>query len=162
MDSVSFFINGLPTPKGSLTRMPNGAMVPAGTRASRDRMNAWRDDVRSASLDAMGTTDVWNGPVRLLADFLMPYPTSSIRKYQFGWVGHTKKPDIDKLCRALLDPMKGIIWRDDSQVCFAWVNKSYAWDGRIGARVIVDFLDDDFMKAYAESRCAITDVIKSL
>lgn len=145
-----------------MTRMPNGAMVPAGTRASRDRKDNWRDDVRNASLLAMDGMNPFPGPVRMIADFVMPYPTSSIRKYQFGWLAHVKKPDIDKLCRALLDPMKGIIWLDDSQVCFAIISKTYAWDGRTGARIIVDFLDDAYMQDFAASRSAIVDVIDSL
>ena len=38
---------------------------------------------------------------------------------------HTKKPDIDKLARAVNDALTGIIWRDDSQVVLEMLQKKY-------------------------------------
>lgn len=142
--------------------MPNGAMLPAGTTDSRARKVSWATSVREVAFDAMGELEVWHGPIRLMAEFCMPYPTSSIRKYQFGWLGHVKKPDIDKLMRALLDPLKGIVWRDDSQVCFSNVNKVYAWNDRPGCYVVVDFLTDEFMQRHGRAAHTIVDVIESL
>lgn len=162
MESISFFVHGIPTPKGSLTRMPNGAMVPAGTAESRRRFANWRDDVKLATIDAMGDLEPWAGPVRLMVEFALPYPRSSMRKYQLGWLGHTKKPDVDKLLRAVCDPMKGIAWHDDSQVCFATINKVYAWDGRTGARIMVDFLDDAYMHSLALAHAQVVNVVDSL
>lgn len=36
------------------------------------------------------------------------------------------KPDIDKLLRALLDAMTGVVYVDDSQVACIWATKEYA------------------------------------
>lgn len=160
MESISYFIHGLPASKGSLTRMPNGAMLPAGTKASRERFTNWREAVRHASIDSMHDHPPYEGPIRMLAEFRMPHP--HLPKYKMGWWPHVKQPDVDKLMRGLLDPLKGIVWRDDSQVCFATVNKTYAWDGRTGAYLIVDFLADDFMQEHSEHVRAVTDVIESL
>lgn len=143
MDSLSFHVYGLPKPKGSTTRMPNGATLPAGTAASRKAFGEWRTDIRDAALAAMGEREASTTAIRLMCEFQLPYPSSSIRKYQMGWLPHTKKPDVDKLMRALLDACTGIIWKDDSQVCYSMVNKVYAWDGRPGAEVIIDFIDND-------------------
>lgn len=143
MESVSFHVYGLPKPKGSTTRMPNGATLPAGTANSRKAFNEWRTDIKSAAVAAMDGEPASTRPIRLMCEFQLPYPTSSIRKYQMGWLPHTKKPDVDKLMRALLDGLTGIVWVDDSQVCYSMVNKVYAWDGKPGAEVIIDFISDD-------------------
>ena len=43
-------------------------------------------------------------------------------------VHHTKKPDVDNLCKAVLDAMNGIILKDDSQVyglqAYKWYSQS--------------------------------------
>ena len=152
MEGLSFTIHGNPSPKGSLTRMPNGGMVGAGTAASRKRQGDWRTDVKQAALQAMGERQPTRDPIRLMVDFMLPYPQSSVRKYQLGWLPCTKKPDIDKLLRALLDPMTGVVWVDDAQVVTTTMNKSYAWDGQTGATVTIDFLDEGFCRRIGESR----------
>ena len=162
MDSVTFFVPGIPVTKGSLTRMPNGAMIPAGTAASRQRFANWRDDIRHASIDAMGERMVSRAPIRILCEISLPYPTSSIRKFQFGWLPHLKKPDVDKLLRAILDPLKGIVFADDSQVVFCTVNKVYAWNDRPGAYIVIDFLTDEFMMRYGRDHRIVVDAIESL
>lgn len=162
MNGVTFHVNGTPAPKGSTTRMPNGAMLPAGTTASRKRFADWRTDIRNAASEAMGENEPQRGAVRLLCEFDLMYPASSIRKYQFGWLPHTKQPDVDKLLRALLDALTGIVWVDDSQVAFVTVNKVYAWNGRPGAHVIVDFLDDETMRTLGENQRRVRDVLESL
>ena len=162
MESVSFRVNGNPAPKGSWSRMPNGAMLPAGTAASRKKYNDWRNDIRYAAIEAMGPANPYGGCVRLIAQFDLPYPVSSIRKWQWGWWPHIKQPDIDKLLRALLDALTGIVWVDDSQVAFSAVNKVYAWNGRPGAHIVIDFLDNSSMQDIADAQRQVTDVIDSL
>ncbi len=44
-------------------------------------------------------------------------------------------PDLDKLCRACLDSLTGIVWRDDSQVVRLEANKDY---GAPGAMIWVE------------------------
>jgi len=151
-NSISFTIIGNPISKGSLTRMANGAMLPAGTANSRKRFGEWRIDVRDAAIKAMNGRNPSQSAIRLLVEFALPYPTSSVRKYQMGWLPCVKKPDVDKLLRGLMDPMSKIVWKDDSQVIYVTCNKVYAWAGNTGATVTVDFLDDDFLKRAASGR----------
>lgn len=162
MDSVSFHVYGTPAPKGSTTRMPNGAMLPAGTPASRKRFGEWRGDIRTAALEAMNGEPPTDRPIRLMCEFQLSVPTSSIRKYQLGWLPHVKRPDVDKLMRALLDALTGIVWVDDSQVCYAMVNKVYAWNGSPGAEVIIDFIDNDVAVELGRNQMKVRDVIDSL
>lgn len=162
MQSLNFRVNGLPAPKGSVTRMRNGAYLPAGTAASRMNFQNWKDNIASAARVHMGEQKPWHGGIRMMAEFQLPVPTTTIRKHQRGWFPHVKRPDVDKLARALLDPLKGIAWVDDSQVCFLTVNKVYAWDGRHGAFVIIDFLSDDWFEKYGAAHRGVMNVMDSL
>lgn len=156
--SVSFRVDGIPQPKGSVTRMPSGGMIPAGTTASRQRKADWRSDIRAAASEAWQESQPGPpmlGPVQLDVSFELPYPRSSIRKYQLGWVPMVKKPDIDKLLRLLLDALTGIIWVDDNQVCYIHLQKHYAWDHRPGADISIIFRDEEYCKQLAANRFAI-------
>lgn len=142
--------------------MPNGATLPAGTAESRKRMAQWREDIRHEAKQAMDGRPPFAGPIRLMCEFRLPYPTSSIRKYQFGWLCHTKKPDYDKLARMLSDALTHVCWNDDAQVCFATINKVYAWDGMTGAMVVVDEVTDESAKAFAESASRVRNAMEAL
>lgn len=158
-DSLSFKIIGNPISKGSLTRMPNGAMLPSGSANSRKRFGEWRIDVRDAAVKAMEGRNPSQSAIRLMVEFALPYPTSSVRKYQMGWLPCIKKPDVDKLLRGLMDPMSKIVWKDDSQVIYVTCNKVYAWEGTTGATVTIDFLDDESLKRIGESRNILVGIM---
>jgi crossover junction endodeoxyribonuclease RusA len=160
-DSITFHVVGSPTSKGSFTRMPNGAMLPAGTAKSRNAKEQWRTDCRNAAMVAMGERMPSRLPIRLLVEFRLPCP-KSIRKYQWGWLPHTTYPDIDKLLRALLDALTGIVWADDAQVCYQTGNKGYAWNGQPGAYVVVDFMSETSVQGIAFAQRKMIDVLGSL
>lgn len=162
MESVAFHVAGIPTPKGSFTRMPNGAMLPAGTTASRKRVADWRMNIRNDAMHAMGERLPVRNAVRIMCEFQLPYPSSSIRKWQMGWWPHVKQPDIDKLLRALFDALTGIVWVDDSQVAFVTCNKVYAWNDRPGVHIVVDFMEDEALRTIAQMSREVTDVLDSL
>jgi len=159
--TVSFTIHGNPAPKGSFTRMPNGAMLPAGTTASRKKASDWRNDCKNAALLAMGEQPPSPCAVRLLVEFSLSYPVSSVRKYQMGWLPAIKQPDVDKLLRGLFDALTGIVWVDDSQVVYVMVNKNYAWDGDTGAEVFVEFLDETFLRNIGGNRAILKEAMKA-
>jgi Holliday junction resolvase RusA-like endonuclease len=52
------------------------------------------------------------GPLRVELCFYLPRPKTLSKKV----LHHTKKPDLDNLIKGTKDAMKGIVWRDDSQV----------------------------------------------
>jgi crossover junction endodeoxyribonuclease RusA len=162
MESVSFSVIGVPVPKGSLTRMPNGAMLPAGSRDSRERASTWRYDVQAAAQDAMHGRPLFLAAIRLSVDVSLPYPQTLIRKYQHGWWPHIKKPDVDKLLRAVMDHLTGIVWKDDAQVIACMVNKRYAWDGRYGANIVVEAYDENQLRTLAESQTRVSAILGAL
>lgn len=157
--SVTLNVGGLPVPKGSFTPTRNGGFRPAG---NSDKINAWRNDVRHEARCAMGERAPFTGAVRLTVDFMLPYPRSSIRKSQFGWLPPVKKPDMDKLLRSVCDHLTGIVWVDDSQVCYCTMVKSYAWDGVPGASIEVTEMDEPWLKDYASTRQTIRDIMHEL
>lgn len=162
MNGISFHVYGTPTPKGSTTRMPNGATLPAGTPASRLRMATWHREIRDAARIAMDDHAPFRGPIRLMVEFAFQPPATTIRKYQWGWLPHTKRPDVDKLFRALGDALTGIVWIDDSQVCVSAINKVYAWDGRSGCHVIVDEIDDATAKLLAHGHAVVDEAMATV
>lgn len=157
---VSFTVRGTPMPKGSTTRMPGGGTIPAGTAASRQRMVQWREDIRHEAQKAMDGVPPFTGALRLFVDFTLMPPRTTIRKTQWGWLPHTRKPDVDKLLRAVCDALTGVVWLDDSQACVVAVNKHYGWDGITGAVITVDPITDADAQRSAQARSAMLAVVR--
>lgn len=160
--TCSFSAIGYPMPKGSLTRMPGGQMIPAGTTVSRQRVAAWREDIRAAAIAAMGDRGPFKSAIRLRVDITLPFPQTLIRKYQMGWWPHTKKPDVDKLLRAIMDHLTGIVWVDDSQVISVMLTKSYAWDSKPGANVDVTAMGEDELRQLAKNRLLVSQLLEGV
>jgi len=114
---ISFFVSGVPIPQGSARAfIVNGK--PVITSANRN-LAAWR---RLMSDAAQGHACMLEGPIKLGVSFILPRPKSLPKKVQW----HVKKPDLDKLIRAVCDSLTGIMWQDDSQVVTVQATKSYA------------------------------------
>ena len=129
---VKFFVPGIPAPGGSKTiffnKMTGKPIVAPACKRTKD----WSSHVRFAALEAVEGRPPYNGPVRLGIDFVMPRPKSHFRTGKHAgelkpdapqW--HTKAPDTTKLIRSTEDALKGICWRDDSQVCWQIAVKFY-------------------------------------
>lgn len=117
-DRVSFFVPGIPVAKGSLrafTRRGGGVGVEEG---NADKVRPWMSSISLAARDA-GTTAT-DGPIRVGMTFVFPRPKGHFNSKGLvrgtAPAAHTKKPDIDKLIRAVLDALTGVAFADDSQV----------------------------------------------
>ena len=118
---VTFTVSGAPKPKGSMRAfVPKGWNRPVLT-TSNARLKAWEQTIRSVAQAHVSayTTD----PVRVRLRFALPRPKSLSRRASCQ--PHTKRPDVDKLCRATLDALTGILWKDDSQVYSLSALKTY-------------------------------------
>jgi len=127
---IAIRVNGVAAPQGS-KRLVNGRMIEA-SRA----LPAWREAIRFETQRAMDGSSILTGPVRAELAFLMRRPKS-----HYGSKGVRNGaprlpaivPDIDKLCRAVLDGVvTGGAMLDDSQVTTLIAKKVYAEDDRIG------------------------------
>ena len=101
--------------------IPKGWTRPVLTNSST-AVKTWEQAIRSVAQDhaAAFTTD----PVRVRLRFAMPRPKSLSRLASHR--PHTKRPDVDKLARAALDALTGVIFKDDSQVFSLHAVKRYA------------------------------------
>jgi len=109
------FVPGKPVPQGS-----SKAFVGAAKTWHPDRIPAGLEDARP-----LGDVVAFPGyePVRLGLLFVMPRAQSEPKRTR----PHTRKPDADKLTRAILDALSGTLFRDDSQVVgFGWLEKRTA------------------------------------
>jgi crossover junction endodeoxyribonuclease RusA len=109
-ERFSVFVAGHPAPQGSKRHVGNGVMI-----ESSKQVKPWRSDVRSACLDLDGRPVVhFDGAVCVRLDFVLKRPASTPKKRT---PMASKRPDIDKLARAILDAIGSAgLWRDDSQV----------------------------------------------
>jgi Holliday junction resolvase RusA-like endonuclease len=165
-DPITFVVYGHPMPKGSKTAVARGGRAymidaaparskdPEKRKAQRERMERWPIDVAMAAMharwldsfdpsapreeDLCATID---GPVNVCARFFFPRPKSETRAQRLR-IFHTGKPDLDKLLRGILDPMKkaGIFTDDCRVVSFNGSEKRYVeFPAAIGgALVFVD------------------------
>jgi len=136
-DSFSFTVFGFePRPQGSkkyvgTRRTAAGNNIPLIIEASPG-LPVWRKAVADAVAQAMqdsGDLSKFEGAVKVEAVFYLTRKKSVTRAMP------TVPPDVDKLCRSLLDACKGV-WGDDSQVVRLEVSKKYA-TGEPGVAVTI-------------------------
>ena len=104
--------------------VPRGMKFPIVTESNRS-VKSWSQLVAEGASIALGMSDAPTlilGPVDVGLLFALPRPKSIGRKA----TAHTKKPDLDKLTRAVLDALAGVVFRDDSQVVDLLCSKVYA------------------------------------
>lgn len=100
------FIPGNPAPQGSKRHLGNGIMV-----ESSKAVKPWRVDVAWTVREYFPTP--LDGAVRLELEFVMPRPKSAPKRSTPPAV---KRPDLDKLARAVMDAITGVVVADDSQI----------------------------------------------
>ena len=136
---ISFTAYGVPAPKGSTKAFYRpGMRFPVVTEDCK-RTRPWAAIVKDAARQALNGDGIpfAAGPVLVSIRFHMPRPKSLPKRITM----HTKKPDLDKLVRAVKDALTGVIWTDDSQVVTLTAHKSYIPDGLMPcASVEVDLL----------------------
>lgn len=131
---ISFFVPGVPVPKGSARAYVIGGVARITNANASTR--PWQNAI-TAEAALHGPPEPLNGPCRVEVLFLMPRP-----KGHFGAKGlrpsapktPDRKPDLDKLERALLDALTVAgFWRDDAQVCDINSRKRYAGKEHTGS-----------------------------
>jgi crossover junction endodeoxyribonuclease RusA len=120
---TTFRVAGLPAPQGSkraMTHRHTGKTIMV--EQSGAKLKAWREVVaETAAIYFRG--QLLDGPVRVKITFWLPRPASATRAWP------SVRPDVDKLARAVLDPLTGVAFADDSQVCELDVDKRYCQPG---------------------------------
>lgn len=136
---ISFTAIGVPAPKGSTKAFYRPGMKFPVVTEDNKHTRPWASDVKTAAMLTMRSAGIFSIPyptealqIRIL--FYMPRPKSLPKRVLY----HTKKPDLDKLVRAVKDALTGVMWTDDSQVMEISARKVYANEGdHPGARITV-------------------------
>lgn len=128
---ISFFVAGTPKPQGSKRAFNRpGSKHPTMVESAGEALKDWRASVRytaaAHSRQIKGAVDV-----HLTFQFVRPKShfgsgaNSAVLKPSAP-LQHTKKPDIDKLTRAVLDALTNVAIEDDSSVVGLQVQKRYS------------------------------------
>lgn len=132
---IRFEVLGTPTPQGSKTRMPNGAMVEGRSKNQRDAHSSWRTAVADHARAVAATHGKLDGPLMLQVTFRFAMPASARKAdYLRGWSWKTSAPDLDKLVRSVGDALKiGGLITDDSRIVELRAVKEHSvtWTGAI-------------------------------
>jgi len=80
----------------------------------------WREAVKSKVLEVKGAGRI-QGPVLTTLCYHLPSPKSRPKvlntlKQRWEWEHPWRKPDLEKLTRAVMDALKGVLLVDDAQV----------------------------------------------
>lgn len=116
---IAFAVPGKPVSQGSM-RSPRAGVV---LHDKLGELKAWRQIVGLKALQAYHGP-VHDGPVQVGLDFAFRTP----RKHRGKTLKHTQ-PDLDKLIRAVLDALTGVLYRDDGQVYYIEATKTWVMDG---------------------------------
>ena len=131
---IDFFVPGTPVTQGSKTaivRHGRAVIVEGKTKEHRDQFQAWRHAVGT---EARQATVRFNGPwptehpVIVTLDFGIQQPASAPKRRR-TWPAKPRSGDIDKLARAVLDAITGVLVADDAQVIGLSATKRYARPG---------------------------------
>lgn len=127
MTALVVTVLGTPVPQGSMRAVGRGRIL----HNNAEKLRPWRDTVawhvREECL-AAGLNEPIEGPVMVAATFVLPRPKSAPKA---RWAPD-RKPDIDKLLRALLDAVvAGGAVVDDAQIVKVQMSKVYPQDGAL-------------------------------
>ena len=125
MTAVTFTVPGKPAPQGSKSfkgfRNGRGVMV-----ESSKEVGPWRERVALAAHNAMAGCELITAAVTVRLDLVLPRPKSTPKTYT---PPAAKRPDVDKLARACLDAITGVVVADDSQIVDLHATKRLAEHG---------------------------------
>lgn len=129
---VAFRVNGLPAPKGSFRIARKRGGKGFTVRKDSDKTETWHRLVGWAAKVTMGSAAPFTDlPLAVTVAFYLPRPKRAGAR-------PSVKPDLDKLLRATLDPLEGIVIDQDSRVVEVSASKHYANAAEpIGAHITI-------------------------
>lgn len=129
---VAFVVDGAPAPQGSKTARTTkdgGAFVHETGKAT---LEPWRAAVAARAREAMAGRAPFAGPVELDVAFVFGRPRSQYRTGKHAGelkpsapIYCDKRPDLDKLLRAIGDAITGIVVVDDATIVELRARKAY-------------------------------------
>ena len=136
---TEFWVTGTPKPQGSKRAFqhPSTKRI-VMTEAAGVPLKDWRYEIKATAVVQMAGRPMITQPtaVMLSVEFVLPRPVSLPKTKATPLA--VKKPDTDKLLRAVCDSLTGVVYADDSQVIDIRGRKRTAELGESpGARIAV-------------------------
>jgi len=136
---ITIRVNGTPAPQGSKRAFVNKGTGRVNMVESSSAVKPWREAVRAETQRALG--QLGHGeipapgtPTAIDIQFRLPRPRSAPKKVTLP----AKRPDLDKLARAVLDGLvAGGALADDAQVTCLNLAKTFATDAEPAGALIV-------------------------
>ena len=129
---VFFKVRGEPVAKGSVSAFPvqrkDGRVGTVVVHSKRSK--SWEALVREQVPEQV---EKFEGPVEVEVVFFLRRPKSVSREFPCV----RRRDDLDKLVRAVLDSLTGILYQDDGQVVNLIARKRYEEGGFVGAIIQV-------------------------
>lgn len=132
---IRFTVYGEPVAQGRPRASSQGGFVRLyDPKKSRD----YKEYIRLAAAEHAPPA-LLDGPLAMMVTAFRPTPKSFSQKKaaeaEAGLILPTSKPDADNYLKSVKDALKGVIWRDDSQVVDAYVRKRYSNRPRIEVKI---------------------------
>ena len=118
---ISLMVYGEPMTKGSKTaivRAGRARLIEGGSGARRGLMRKWAQAVQDAAVYhklAQANWEPYDGPIGLQVHFWLPRPKTQSKAQRLK-VYAPNRVDLDKLVRAVSDPLQGILFTNDSRI----------------------------------------------
>jgi len=124
---IKLVIYGEPIAQGRPKFSTQGGFVRAYDPA---KSRSYKDYVRIAAVEQIAGQKPLEGALSLAVKVFRPIPKSFSRKKiieaEQGLIRPITKPDLDNYIKGIKDALKGICWRDDSQVVTMDAEKYYS------------------------------------
>jgi crossover junction endodeoxyribonuclease RusA len=140
MPYLEIVVEGSPVPQGSFRHIGNGRII-----AANPKLNAWRQTIAD-QVSKKTAVRLIEGFCRVDLVFTLPRPKSVPKSRRER---PTTKPDLDKLCRSVLDavslPKYVQLLTDDSIVTDLHAAKRYADHTKPGVRIFITYEDNELV-----------------
>lgn len=130
---------------GSLVTRPDGSPMVVKHDDTGRKGKSWSAAVASTAFEAMIDADVpmvRDLPLVIEVDFYQPRAKGHFRTGRNAHLlkpdapaAPNKRPDVDKLLRAILDALKNVVYADDGQVASVIARKNFGEPARAEVRV---------------------------
>jgi Holliday junction resolvase RusA-like endonuclease len=107
------------------------------TTYTDSKTRSFEELIAEHAKEAMGDMEPLETPLSVFLHFTLPIPASASKKVKEALLNapHTKKPDIDNLCKSVLDGMANIVFKNDGQISSLHATKKYGNTGFINVLV---------------------------
>jgi Holliday junction resolvase RusA-like endonuclease len=132
---IAFTVYGNPVAQGRPKFSSHGGFTRAyDPKNSKD----YKDYVKLAATEHAPAA-LLEGPIGMVLTVYRSTPKSFSKKKsaqaEAGQIVPTTKPDVDNYLKGVKDALKGVIWKDDSQVVEVFARKRYSARPRIEVKI---------------------------